>query len=153
VGGYVSFPQGAEPIVAKVGVSFVSIENALNNLQAEIPGWDFDAVHAAARARWTDLLERIRAEGGTPGQRTIFYTGLYHMLLSPNLFNDSNGEYIGFDGKTWRLGPGEAQYANFSDWDTYRNVVPLHALLLPEQTSQMTRNKADGSPAGRWPTM
>ena len=155
VGAYVSFPQGAEPIVAKVGVSFVSIENALTNLQAEIPGWDFDAVHAAARARWTDLLERIRAEGGTPGQRTIFYTGLYHMLLSPNLFNDSNGDYIGFDGKMHRLALGEAQYANFSDWDIYRNVVQLHALLLPEQTGQMIQSLIrDAEESGwlpRWP--
>ena len=155
VGAYVSFPRGAEPIVAKVGVSFVSISNALANLQAEIPGWDFEAVRVAAQARWTDLLERVRADGGTPEQRTIFYTGLYHMLLSPNLFNDSNGEYIGFDGKTWRLGPGEAQYANFSDWDTYRNVVPLHALLLPEQTSQMMQSLIrDAEQSGwlpRWP--
>jgi predicted alpha-1,2-mannosidase len=155
VGAYVSFPQGAEPIVAKVGVSFVSIDNALANLQAEIPGWDFDAVHAAARARWTDLLERVRAEGGTPGQRTVFYTGLYHMLLSPNLFNDSNGDYIGFDGKVHRLAAGEAQYANFSDWDIYRNVVQLHALLLPAQTGQMIQSLIrDAEESGwlpRWP--
>jgi predicted alpha-1,2-mannosidase len=155
VGAYVSFPRGAEPIVAKVGVSFVSISNALANLQAEIPGWDFEAVHAAAKARWTDLLERVHADGGTPEQRTIFYTGLYHMLLSPNLFNDGNGEYIGFDGKVRRLAPGGAQYANFSDWDTYRNVVQFHALLLPEQTSQMMQSLIrDAEESGwlpRWP--
>jgi predicted alpha-1,2-mannosidase len=155
VGAYVSFPRGAEPMVMKVGLSFVSIDNALANLQAEIPGWDFDAVHAAARMRWTEMLERVHADGGTPEQRTVFYTGLYHMLLSPNLFNDGNGEYVGFDGKVRRLPPGEAQYANFSDWDTYRNVVPLHALLLPEQASQMMQSLIrDAEQSGwlpRWP--
>ena len=155
VGAYVSFPRGAEPIVAKVGVSFVSIANAVANLQAEIPGWDFDAVHAAATARWTDLLDRVRAEGGTPEQRAIFYTGLYHMLLSPNLFSDCNGDYAGFDGQVRRLAPGEAQYANFSDWDIYRNVVQLHALLLPKQTGQMMQSLIrDAQESGwlpRWP--
>lgn len=155
VGAYVSFAPGAEPVVAKVGVSFVSIANALANRQAEIPGWDFDAVHAAATVRWTDLLARVGIEGGTPAQRTIFYTGLYHMLLSPNLFNDANGDYIGFDGQVRRLAPGEAQYANFSDWDIYRDVVQLHALLLPEQTGQMMQSLIrDAQESGwlpRWP--
>ena len=155
VGAYVSFAPGAEPVVAKVGVSFVSIANALANRQAEIPGWDFDAVHAAATVRWTDLLARVGIDGGTPAQRTIFYTGLYHMLLSPNLFNDANGDYIGFDGQVRRLAPGEAQYANFSDWDIYRDVVQLHALLLPEQTGQMMQSLIrDAQESGwlpRWP--
>jgi predicted alpha-1,2-mannosidase len=155
VGAYVTFPRGAEPILAKVGVSFVSIGNALANLAAEIPGWDFEAVHTAAKARWTDLLARVQADGGTLEQRTIFYTGLYHMLLAPNLFSDSNGDYIGFDGQVRRLGPGETQFANFSDWDTYRNVVPLHALLVPDQTSQMMQSLIrDAEQSGwlpRWP--
>lgn len=150
VGAYVSFSRGAEPIVAKVGLSFVSIENAVANLQAEIPGWDYDAVRAAARGQWTDLLARVAADGGTPAQRMIFYTGLYHMLLSPNLFNDRNGDYIGFDGQVRRLGPGEAQYANFSDWDIYRDVVQLDALLLPEQTSQMMQSLIRDAQESGW---
>jgi len=154
-GAYVTFAPGAGPVVAKVGVSFVSIANALANLQAEIPGWDFGAVRAAARARWTELLDRVSVDGGTPAERTVFYTGLYHMLLSPNQFNDVNGDYIGFDGQVRRLGAREAQYANFSDWDIYRNVVQLHALLLPEQTGQMMQSLVrDAEQSGwlpRWP--
>ena len=154
-GVYVSFSSGAEPVIVKVGLSFVSIDNAADNLRAEIPAWDFAAVHAAARVRWTEMLERVRVDGGTPKQRTIFYTGLYHMLLSPNLFSDVNGDYAGFDGAVRRLGPSQAQYANFSDWDTYRNVVQLHALLLPEQTSQMMQSLVrDAEQSGwlpRWP--
>lgn len=155
VGAYVSFPRDAALIVAKAGLSFVSVENAMANLQTEIPGWDFDAVRTAARRRWTELLGRVYAAGGTTDQRTIFYTGLYHMLLSPNLFNDDNGDYVEFDGKVRRLGPAEAQYANYSDWDIYRDVVPLLALLYPERTSQMMQSLVrDAEQSGwlpRWP--
>jgi len=147
---YVSFPEAAGPVLVKVAVSFVSIENASANLQAEIPGWDFKAVRAGARSDWTQMLDRVKVEGGTPNERTIFYTGLYHMLLSPNLFSDGNGDYIGFDGKVRRLAPGEAQYANFSDWDIYRNVIQLQALLLPGQTSQMMQSLVRDAEQSGW---
>lgn len=152
---YVSFGDAAKPILLRVAVSFVSQENAAANLQAEIPDWSFESVYTAARTAWTQMLDRVKVEGGTPDQRAIFYTGLYHMLLSPNLFSDSNGDYIGFDGKVRRLSPGEAQYANFSDWDTYRNVIQLQSLLLPAQTSQMMQSLVrDAEQSGwlpRWP--
>ncbi len=152
---FVSFPGGTEPIPMKVGISFVSIENAEANLASEIPGWDFDAVRTSAKATWTRMLDRVQAEGGTPEQRTIFYTGLYHMLLAPNVFNDGNGDYIGFDQKVRRLPPGEKHFANFSDWDIYRDVVQFQAWLLPEQTSQMMQSLVrDAEQSGwlpRWP--
>ena len=154
-GAWVSFARGGEPVIVRAGLSFVSVDHAAANLQAEIPGWDFDAVRAAAAERWSRALDRVRIEGGTPEQRAIFTTGLYHMLLSPNIFSDDNGDYIGFDGQIRRLAPGEAQYANFSDWDTYRNVVQLHALLFPEATGQMMQSLVrDAEQSGwlpRWP--
>ena len=98
------------------------------------------------------MLDRVQAEGGTPEQRTIFYTGLYHMLLSPNLFSDDNGDYIGFDQKVRRLPAGQQQFANFSDWDIYRDIVQFHALLFPEQTSQMMQSLVrDAEQSGRLP--
>ena len=154
-GAWVSFSRGGAPIVVKVSVSFVSIENAAANLKAEVPGWDFDAVKTAATARWTRMLQKIEVDGGTHDERTNFYTGLYHMLLSPNLFSDVNGDYIGFDSKVRRLKPGEAQYANYSDWDIYRNVVQLQSLLLPAESSQMAQSLVrDAEQSGwlpRWP--
>jgi len=149
-GAYVLFPSGAEPVVMKIGISFVSIENAEANLAAEIPGWDFDAVHASANAAWTKMLDRVQADGGAPEQRTIFYTGLYHMLLSPNLFSDVNGDYIGFDQKVRRLPAGQQQFANFSDWDIYRDIVQFQALLLPEQTSQMMQSLVRDAEQSGW---
>ena len=136
-GAWLDFGDRRE-VTMKVGLSFVSVANARANLAAEIPAWDFDHVYAAAqRKAGPNLLNRIDVHGGTPDQRTIFYTGLYHMLLSPNLFSDRNGDYIGFDNKIHNPSqaicamptPQHAQYANFSDWDIYRDVIQLQALL------------------------
>ena len=151
-GAYVSFPDGDDAILMKVGISFVSIANAQQNLAKEIPGWDFDAVQAAAKTTWSKTLNLVQAEGGTPEQRTLFYTGIYHSLLAPTLFSDENGDYTGFDWKVRRLPPGQKQFANFSDWDIYRNTIQFQALLFPEQTSQMMQSLVrDAEQSGRLP--
>ncbi len=154
-GAYVSFPKGTGPLLMKIGISFVSVDNAAQNLASEIPGWDFNAVHTAAKKSWTQMLDRVQTSGGTPDQRTIFYSGLYHMLLSPNIFSDGNGDYIGFDNKVRSLPAGKAQYANFSDWDIYRSLIQFQTLLMPAQTSQMMQSLVrDAEQSGwlpRWP--
>jgi len=154
-GVYVTFPASSEPIVLKAGISFVSVENAEANLRAEISGWDFDAVRKQARDRWVAALGRAQVDGGSPDDLRIYYIALYHMFLSPNVFSDVNGDYIGFDGKVRRLRTGEEQYANFSDWDIYRNTIQLQAWLDPEQTSQKLQSLVrDAEQSGwlqRWP--
>jgi predicted alpha-1,2-mannosidase len=139
-------------IVLKVGISYVSEAGASNNLEKEIPGWDFEQVHAQARAAWSGLLDRAAVEGGTNDQRTIFYTGLYHSFLSPNLFSDEDGQYIGFDGKVHSLAGTKqaAQYANFSDWDIYRNTVQLQALFEPERESDMMQSLVNDAVQSGW---
>jgi len=149
-GAYVSFADAKTPVAVKVGISFVSIDNAIANLDAEIPGWDFDAVHVAAKTTWTQRLESIDVQGGAADDRVKVYTGLYHMLLSPNVFNDVNGDYIGFDGKVRRLPAGEEQYANFSDWDIYRSLVQLQAWLMPRQVSQMMQSLVRDAEQSGW---
>ena len=150
VGGYVSFSSGRAPIVLKVAVSFVSVENAIANLNADIPGWDFDQTRSRAAAIWSRALHRIELQGGTSEDRVKFYTGLYHMLLSPNLFSDVNDEYMGFDGRLHQLHAGEAQYTNISDWDIYRNLVQLQALLMPEQTGQIMQSLVRDAEQSGW---
>jgi predicted alpha-1,2-mannosidase len=141
----------------KIGISYVSEAGALANLNSELPGWDFEAVHSHARDIWTKLLDRITVEGGTPNQDKIFATALYHSLLTPTLFSDHNGDYIGFDWKTHSLTGSKqtAQYANYSDWDIYRNTVQLQALLAPDIVSDMMQSLVDDSVQGgivpRWP--
>jgi predicted alpha-1,2-mannosidase len=146
-GAWVTFAASGKPVVMKVGLSFVSVENARANLQAEVPetpgqGFDaqFNGVRHAAERIWSEALGKIAIAGGTGDQREVFYTGLYHMLLSPNVFSDSNGEYIDFDNRTRYLKAGEEQYTNFSDWDTAHDVIQLQSMLFPKQSSQMMQS-------------
>ncbi len=150
-GAWLDFGSERE-VVLKVGISFASEAGALNNLQKEIPAWDFDQVHAQARTAWSDLLDRTTVEGGTADQRTIFYTGFYHSFLSPNLFSDEDGEYMGFDDKVHSLAGSKqsAQYANFSDWDIYRNTVQLQALFEPERESDMMQSLVNDAVLSGW---
>jgi predicted alpha-1,2-mannosidase len=94
--------HAGERLVVKVGLSAVSLAGARRNLEAELPGWDFDAVRRAAAQTWRRALGRIEVAGGTEAQRTIFYTALYHLLLQPNLFTDVDGSYRGLDGAVHR---------------------------------------------------
>jgi predicted alpha-1,2-mannosidase len=139
VGGYVLFDTRYEKTVrVRVGLSYVSAENARQNLRAENPGWNFDSVRASARARWNDALRRLEVSGGTENEKRVFYTALYHALLHPTVFSDANGEYIGFDGLVHK--GRHTQYTNFSGWDIYRSQIPLLALLFPEETSDMMQS-------------
>ena len=155
VGVYLTFPAGDEPILLKAGISFVSVENAEANLRGEIDGWNFDTVRNQARDKWESVFGHVAVDGGTPDELRIYYTALYHSFLSPNLFSDTNGDYIGFDGKVHRLKPGQAQYANYSDWDIYRNTIQLQAWLDPVRTSQKLQSLVrDAEQSGwlpRWP--
>jgi predicted alpha-1,2-mannosidase len=139
-------------VVLKVGVSFVSQAGALANLEQEMPGWKFDAVHSKARRAWTALFDRVTVEGGSPDQRKIFATGLYHSFLSPNLFSDRDGRYIGFDNQIHSLAGSKqtAQYANFSDWDIYRNTVQLQALFEPLRASDMMQSLVNDAVQSGW---
>jgi predicted alpha-1,2-mannosidase len=150
-GAWLDFGNAHE-VVLKVGISFVSQAGAEANLQKEIPGFDFDHVHAQARETWSNLLNRIVVDGGANDQRTIFYTGVYHSFLSPNLFSDEDGNYTGFDGKVHSLAGSRqsAQYANYSDWDIYRNTVQFHALFVPERASDMMQSLVNDATHGGW---
>jgi predicted alpha-1,2-mannosidase len=139
-GAYVTFETKTNNIVqAKVALSYVSTRNALLNLQAENPGWDFESVRERASRKWNDALGRIEIGGGTDSQKRLFYTALYHTLLHPNIFSDKNGEYIGFDDKVHQAGE-RVQYTNFSGWDIYRSESPLIAFLFPREAGDMAQS-------------
>ena len=95
--------KAGEGILVKVAISFVSIEGARKNLEAELPHWDFDKVRADAKAAWNKELGKIEVSGGTADQTTNFYTALYHTMIQPNVFNDVDGRYKGHDGKVHQL--------------------------------------------------
>ncbi|MCP4573862.1 MAG: glycoside hydrolase family 92 protein [bacterium] len=127
-----------EQIVVKVALSSVSTAGALANLQAEVPGWDFDAVREAARDRWDQELSRVAIEA-EPAVLANFYTALYHCNLGPVVQSDVDGRYRGLDGNIHQA-DGFTNYTIFSLWDTYRAQHPLLTILQPERTRHMVRS-------------
>mgnify|MGYP001413959450 CR=1 FL=1 len=142
------------PILLKVAISHVSIEGARKNLEAELPGWDFDRVRTDAKAAWNKELSKIEVSGGTDEQTTNFYTALYHTMIHPNVFNDVDGRYRGHDGKIHSLVDGRREtrdgrpnpkskipnpksgdhYTVFSLWDTFRAAHPLYTIIDQRRT-------------------
>lgn len=140
VGAFVNFDtEEGEQILVKVGISFVSIEGAKKNLNAELPHWDFEKVVKQAKKKWNEKLNKIEIKGGTDDQKTIFYTAMYHSLMFPRVFSDVDGSYYShFDDKV-HGSPGERYYVDFSLWDTYRAQHPLLAYLEPERQNEMIK--------------
>ena len=120
--------EDGEQILMKVALSPVSIDGAYANMQAELPGWDFDATASAAAKAWNDELSGIRIETQDEDARKIFYTALYHTMIAPSTFCDTDGSYRGADGKTYD-DPGHQTYTTFSLWDTYRAAMPLFSIF------------------------
>lgn len=125
-----------EKILVKVSISGVSAANALANLDAEIPAWDFEGVRESTRKRWDDALANLQLLAGTQEEKETFYTALYHALLAPNLYEDVNGEYRGLDQNV-HTADGFTNYTVFSLWDTYRATHPLLALIEPKRDADM----------------
>ena len=126
-----SFEPTGQPLMVKVGISSVSIDNARKNLQQESPDWAFNTIVADAQKAWNKELGKIDIQTDNASDKRIFYTGLYHTMTAPSVFNDVNGEYRGADGKTYH---GDfTPYTTFSLWDTYRAAHPLMTLIHPEK--------------------
>ena len=143
VGYWFSFDglAAGEQVEVRMGISYVSTENARKNLDAEqAADATFDAIREQARKGWNEALGRIRVEGGTEEQQRVFYTALYHALLHPNLVSDVNGEYplMERSGETG-VTDGE-RYTVFSLWDTCRNLHQLLTLVYPERQLEMVRS-------------
>ncbi|MBN2064519.1 MAG: GH92 family glycosyl hydrolase [Sedimentisphaerales bacterium] len=136
--GVINFAKADVPVMVKVALSPVSVENAVANITAEMPDWDFDAVKAKARASWNKELNKFQVKAD-PKTTKIFYTALYHSMIAPVLFNDTNGDYRGTDKKVY-TNPGFQNYSIFSLWDTYRTQHPLLTIYQPERINDMVKS-------------
>lgn len=135
-GVYFTFDTGKQKTVQyKIGVSYVSVENARQNLEAENTAWDFEAVRRQAENKWDEYLSKIEVEGTNPDRITQFYTHLYRVFIHPNVCSDVNGEYMGADFQVHRT--RTKQYTSFSNWDTYRTQIQLLAMLDPGVASDV----------------
>ncbi len=135
--GYLSLGSTTEgeQVLVKLALSPVSVEGARANMAAELPGWDFEAVKAAARTAWNEELGKVSIETDNADERAVFYTALYHTMIAPSRYNDVDGQYRGSDDVVRR---GDFQnYTTFSLWDTYRAAHPLMTLIHPEKMNDM----------------
>lgn len=125
----------------KIGVSYVSVDNARKNLRMENAGWNFDEIRGEAEKRWNHYLSKIDVEGDNADRITQFYTHLYRTMIHPNVCSDVNGEYMGADNRVYKS--RSKQYTSFSNWDTYRTQIQLLAMLEPDVTSDIVISHQD----------
>ena len=126
-----------KPLLVKTGLSAVSSENALMNLVAENPEWDFDAIAKLADEAWNKELGKINIATNDANNRTVFYTALYHTMVAPSVFNDVNEQYRGADGKVHE--GSFTNYTTLSLWDTYRAAHPLQTLIHSEKQEDIAQ--------------
>jgi predicted alpha-1,2-mannosidase len=137
--GLISFDKAPSTVMLKVGISPVSPENALANINVEIPGWDFEKVVKDADAKWNKELSTISVKTRRLSDKRIFYTSLYHTMIDPSMFNDHNGDYRGADKKVYN-NASFTNYSVFSLWDTYRAADPLYILTQPKRAGDMVNS-------------
>jgi predicted alpha-1,2-mannosidase len=125
----VDFAEGGGPVEIKIGLSFVSSENAKENLQKELGEKSFETVKGEASATWEKLLSKIEVSGGTERQKELFYSCLYSSFLWPARRSDVNGEYV--DAKGTVVKANFEYYTLPSLWDDYRNKLVLLCMISP----------------------
>lgn len=139
VKGNVAVAPVVEELGVKVGISPVSMENAMDNIGQEIKDWNFENIVAETTGKWNAELSKLQVETTDTVAKRIFYTALYHAFMQPIMFNDCSGEYRGTDKNIYG-DPGFTNYTVFSLWDTYRAAHPLYTLVQPERVPDFTNS-------------
>ncbi|MDW7691735.1 GH92 family glycosyl hydrolase [Flammeovirgaceae bacterium SG7u.111] len=152
VGAYVKLKVRRGAVVrVKAGTSFTSVEKARENLEIEIPSWDYEKVQDEATEEWELALADILVEGKDEQEKTVFYSALYHARLLPRVFSDVDGSYPAFDGNTEvKVAPDFDYYADFSMWDTYRALHPLLNIVEPRRSTHMAQSLVLKAEQGNW---
>ena len=139
VKGVLTFAGDSEDVMVKVALSSVSCENALANIAAELPAWDFGKVRSEAVAKWNEQLSCVEIETRDERARRIFYTAMYHACIAPTLYCDANGDFRGHDDKVYS-GNTWTNYSTFSLWDTYRTLHPLFTIIKPQYVADFVNS-------------
>ncbi len=130
--------QEGEKVKLKMALSPVSQENALANVKAEIPGWNFEQTKTKAQAVWNQELNKIQIDA-SEADKVNFYTALYHSFINPTVYMDTNGQYKGLDQDVHKA-TGFTNYTTFSLWDTYRALHPFFNLIQPTRNNDMVHS-------------
>jgi predicted alpha-1,2-mannosidase len=149
-GAYATFDTtSARTVEVRLAISYVSVANARRNLRTESAKESFDAIRARARRVWNNALNTVQVRAGSLPQLGRFYTALYQTLIEPSIFSDTDGSYMGMDGKV-HIARGYTQYADFSGWDVYRSQMPLLAILQPKEASDIAQSFIADSQQSGW---
>jgi predicted alpha-1,2-mannosidase len=151
-GAYAGFKMNkGEKLTIRIGTSFTSLEGARKNLEAEIPGFNFEQLVAANKAVWEKALGQIKVTTANEQDKRVFYTSLYHTMQQPRLFNDVDGKYPRFSGdyQTEILNKGN-YYDDFSMWDIYRAEIPLFEILNPPLVNNLASSLILKGKQGGW---
>jgi predicted alpha-1,2-mannosidase len=147
MGGYVTFPTTkGEEVTVKIGTSFISLEQARDNLRREIPDWNFERIRVQGRRIWNAALGKIRIQGGSKDDRVNFYTAMYHSLLYPRIFSEYGRYYSAFDDRVHK----GVSYNDYSLWDTFRAQHPLLLLIQPQRVPAMIASLLQMYDEGGW---
>jgi len=154
-GAYFTFDTESNHAVEyKIAISYVSVENARENLRLDNKGRDFKTVKNDTENEWNRCLSKIVIKSSNDDRVKQFYTHLYHSMIHPNIFSDINGEYMGSDFNVHKTKGGHNYYTTYSGWDTYRTQCQLLAMLFPEESSEMMQSVVDFAEQsggyGRW---
>jgi predicted alpha-1,2-mannosidase len=152
MGAYATFPTAqGEVIHVKIGTSFISLDQARDNLKREIPDWNFEGIKAEGRSIWNKALNKIRIQGASKDDRVNFYTAMYHTLLFPRIFSEYGRYYSAFDD---RIHNG-VSYNDYSLWDTFRAEHPLLLLtqpqIVPDMITSLLQMYEEGGWMPKWP--
>ena len=137
----VNLKGGEKKVLMKIGISYTSVENADNNIEVELPNWDFDTIVSESKAEWNGLLGRIEVEGGSDEEQSRFYTDLWHALQGRRIISDVSGTYPDNTGETFRIGqlpldetgaPKFNHYNSDSFWGAQWTLNTLWGLVYPE---------------------
>jgi predicted alpha-1,2-mannosidase len=128
-----------EKIKVKLAISPVSMDNALTNMRAEIPGWDFDKVKRDGQQQWEKELHKIEIQSNSKDEKENFYTSMYHAMINPTIYMDVDGSYMGLDRNVHKA-DGFTNYTTFSLWDTHRALHPLFNIIEPDRNADMIRS-------------
>ncbi|WP_455627959.1 GH92 family glycosyl hydrolase [Parabacteroides chinchillae] len=149
------FPENNQPLYVKVGISTVDTKGAAKNMSAELPGWDFEKTREESARIWNKALNLIQIESADPKVLVNFYTALYHTMISPYVYQDVDGRYLGMDKQIHTAEPGYVNYSVFSLWDTFRALHPLMTIIKPELASNwgnvLIQGYKEGGILPKWP--
>ena len=131
----VGFAPSAKTVRMRYGISFLSVEQAKKNLEAEIKDFDLERLASKARKEWNDTLGQVSVEGGSEDERTVFYTALYRCHERMINISEDGRYFSAYDGKVHEDG-GVPFWTDDWSWDTYRALHPLMVLLHPAAQSE-----------------